>query len=508
MTVGSANDGGVGSWPWRRARMMPDRVALVQDDEQVTYAELAQRVERLAAFWQSLGVRHGDRVAFLGPNDIATFECLFAAGRLGAIFVPLNTRLAAPEVEYMLADCGASVLVWLPEHDATVGRLDLGATAVRHPMSLHQLRQSTRAADPPLTVGDVGLDDGAVVLYTSGTTGRPKGAVLTHGNLTWNTMNQLAHFDVASTDVSLAAAPLFHVAGLGQVTLPMFFKGGTVRVLPRFEPGEFLAVVERDRVSCFTGVPTMLQMLCEHPDWDTTDLSSLRYVIFGGSLVLERVARAWLDRGIVVHQGYGLTETSPGVFMALADGVQAHPVSCGVPHFFTDAVVETSLGERVEGGRQGELLVRGPNVFDRYWGRPEDSAAAFTGDGWFRTGDVLRIDDDGWAAVVDRVKDMIISGGENIYPAEVETAICEVDGVGSAAVVGVPDDRWGEVGHAFVVALAGRTVDLDAVHEYLEGRLARYKIPRDMELVEDLPRNASGKILRRQLRERAGAVDT
>jgi len=495
---------GVGSWPWRRARIAPDRVALLQGEESLTYGELARRVDVLAGYWQSLGVRHGDRVAYLGPNDIATFECLFAAGRLGAVLVPLNIRLAPPEIEYMLRDCGASVLVWLPESKAVVDAVDLEAAGVEHVLSLEQIRTEPAAGQHPFTQDEaVTLDDGLIMLYTSGTTGRPKGAVLTHGNITWNTMNQLAHLDIASTDVGLCAAPLFHVAGLGMITMPLFFKGGTVRVAGRFDPAEFLATIERDGITCFPGVPTMLQMMCEHPRWTRTDVSSLRYVIFGGSLVLERVAKAWLDRGVAVQQGYGMTETSPGVFLALPDGASEHPVSCGVPHFFTDSVLQTAVGERLTGAGEGELLVRGHNVFSGYWNRPEETAASFTEDGWFRTGDVVRIDEDGWAYVVDRVKDMIISGGENIYPAEVETVICEVDGVGSAAVVGTPDDRWGEVGHAYVVPLDGRTVDPQSVRDHLEGRLARYKIPRRIEVVDDLPRNAAGKILRKQLRERA-----
>ena len=345
-----------------------------------------------------------------------------------------------------------------------------------------------------------------LILYTSGTTGRPKGAVLTHANLTWNTVNQLAHIDVLSTDVALCAAPLFHVTGLGQVSMPTLLKGGTVVVVPKFDAGRFLELVAQRRATCFSAVPTMLQMMCEHPDWESADLSSLRYVIYGGSSITEEVAQAWLDRGVVLQQGYGMTEAAPGVFMALPDGASSRPVSAGVPHFFTDVLLDAGSQQEIGSG-QGELLVRGPHVFAGYWNRPEETDQVLA-DGWYRSGDVVRIDDDGWAYVVDRVKDMIISGGENIYPAEVEAAITELADVTSAAVVAVPDPQWGEVGCAYVVLRAGADLDEIALRAHLEQRLARYKIPRYVDLRDELPRNATGKVLRAVLREQQHATTT
>jgi fatty-acyl-CoA synthase len=308
---------------------------------------------------------------------------------------------------------------------------------------------------------------------------------------------------VLSTDVALCVAPLFHVTGLGQVSMPTLLKGGTVVVVPKFEPGEFLRLIERRRATSFSAVPTMLQMLCDHPDWASTDLSSLRYVAYGGSPVAERVATAWLARGIALQQGYGMTEAAPGVVMALPDGATSRPVSAGVPHFFTDVQLEDTTGVRSSGPGQGELLVRGPHVFAGYWQRPEETATARTDDGWYRSGDVVRIGDDGWAYVVDRVKDMIISGGENIYPAEVEAVIAEIPDVVAAAVVAVADERWGEVGCAYVSLRAGAVLDEGSLRDHLEQRLARYKIPRYIELCDELPTNATGKVLRATLRERA-----
>lgn len=504
----TVHDHGIGSWPMRRARISPHHTALIGPDEELDYATLASRVEHLATTLRTLGIGRGDRVAYLGPNAISTFECLFASGRRGAIFVPLNTRLAGSEIAYMLRDSGARLLVYGPECAATVAEADPESLGVQHVLSVDELRALVRSTpaepdDPANHTTRVELDDPALILYTSGTTGRPKGAVLSHGNITWNTVNQLAHVDLASTDVTICAAPLFHVTGLGQITMPTFFKGGTVVVVPKFDPGPFLELIEQRRATGFAAVPTMLQMICDHPDWERRDVSSLRYVVFGGSPVLARVAQEWLARGVQVQQGYGLTEAAPGILMAVPEGIADHPVSAGVPHFFTDTTLETPLRERIDGPGQGELLVRGPHVFTGYWDRPGDTAEAMSADGWLRTGDVVRVDEDGWAQVVDRVKDMIISGGENIYPAEVEAVIAELPGIDQVAVVAKPDERWGEVGHAFVVLAEGATLDEAALRQHLEGRLARYKIPQSFDFVDDLPRTATGKILRAPLRERA-----
>lgn len=502
-------DNGLGSWPSRRARMEPDAFALVQGDRRVTYRSLEVRTAALAVAFAGHGVRAGDRVAYFGPNDIATFETLFATARLGAIFVPLNTRLAPPEIAHMLEDCVPTVLVVAPELEPVAAKALEGLSVPPHVLHLHAdgvgLSYESAIADnsgkSPVTV-PVELTDPMLILYTSGTTGRPKGAVLTHGNLTWNTVNQFAHFNISRTDIGLCTAPLFHVMGLGQITLPTLFAGGTVVVIAKFDPKSFLATIVEERATAFPLAPTMLQMLCEHPDWASTDLSSVRCVAYGGSPVMERVAKAWLDRGIQVLQGYGMTEASPGVFMALRYGALDRPVSAGVPHFFTDTALLTPEGTVIAGPGQGELLVRGPNVFSHYWNRPAETKSSFY-EGWFRSGDIVRVDEDGWAYIVDRVKDMIISGGENIYPAEVEAAIGEIDAVASCGVIGIPDEQWGEVGLAFIHVREGSTLSAEEVREYLQGRLARYKIPRRIEFVTELPRNASGKLLRQQLRDRA-----
>jgi fatty-acyl-CoA synthase len=495
---------GLGSWPARRARISPSRTALIGAQRTLTYAELAERTARLAGVLRRLGVGHGDRVAYLGVNAVETFETFFASWLLGAIAVPLNYRLSGPEIQYMLADSGVAVLVHSGDTDALV------AAAEPLPESVHHLlaiggdyaaeieRGPALVEEPP-----VGLADPALILYTSGTTGRPKGAVLTHGNLTWNTINYLAHVDVLSTDRALCIAPLFHCVGIGQVTLPTLFKGGSVEVLAKVDPGTVLERVSAAGITSFSAVPTMLQMMVEHPAWASADLGSLSLVQYGGSPVQERVARAWLDRGVRLLQGYGMTEAAPGVYMSTHDGTPAHPTSVGVPHFFTDVAQLRDERPAPVGGAPAELLVRGPHVFPGYWNRPEDTEASFVDGRWFRTGDVLRVDDDGWAHVVDRVKDLYISGGENVYPAEVEAVAVQLDAVANCAVVGVADERWGEVGVGYVQLREGAALSEAELRAHLEAHLARYKVPKYLEFVPELPRNATGKIRRVDLRHRA-----
>ncbi|MFF7244515.1 long-chain fatty acid--CoA ligase [Embleya sp. NPDC008237] len=530
---------GLGTWPARRARISPERTALVEAGRTLTYAALADRTARLAGHLAERGVRPGDRVAYLGVNAASTFETFFATWLLGAIAVPLNFRLSGAEIRYMLADSGAAVLVHSPDADALLAaaaplpgtlRILIPAepagpaepAAPAGPADPARPAEPTHSADPadpaparptglaaaiaagpPLDAPPaVDLDDPAVLLYTSGTTGRPKAAVLSHANLTWNTVNQLAHLDIGQDERTLCISPLFHATGLGQVTLPTFFKGGSVEPVPRFDAGAILDRIERARITAFSAVPTMLRMMCEHPRWADVDLGSLTGVVYGGSPVQERVARAWLDRGVRLHQGYGMTEAAPGVYMAPASGAAERPVSVGVPHFFTDVAMLRADRPTTVAGPPGELLVRGPHVFSGYWNRPADSVDAFV-DGWFRTGDLLSVDSDGWASVTDRVKDLIISGGENVYPAEVEAVLLRLDAVAHAAVVGVPDARWGEVGAAYIQPREGIALDESGVRSHLEAHLARFKIPKYVVFVTALPANATGKIRRVELRARA-----
>ncbi|MFG3208513.1 acyl-CoA synthetase [Streptomyces tendae] len=500
---------GIGSWPARRARKTPERTAVVHQDTELTYRELYERVLRLAHALRSLGVDRGDRVAYLGPNHPAFLETLFAAGVLGAIFVPLNSRLTAPELTYQLTDSGSTVLVHSAGHTATAAQASAGADgAVRHRITLGTAGEGALGYEELLAGGGTGRldeavapDDPCIIMYTSGTTGRPKGAVLTHANITWNSVNVLVDTELTGDEVTLVVAPLFHTAGLGMTCLPTLLKGGRVVLLEAFDPGTVLDVVERQRVTYMFGVPTMYDAMASHPRWETADLSSLRSVSCGGAPVPARTIERYLARGLAFSQGYGMTEASPGVLFLDREQTSAKAGSAGVPHFFTDTRVVLADGSPAGPGQRGEVLVQGPNVMSGYWGRPEDTAAAFTGDGWLRTGDVARTDAEGYAYIVDRVKDMFVSGGENVYPAEVEDALLSHPAVRECAVVGVPDAIWGEVGHAVVVLEADRRADGPEILAHLRDQLAKYKIPKTVAFADDLPRTASGKIIKRAVRQ-------
>jgi fatty-acyl-CoA synthase len=360
------------------------------------------------------------------------------------------------------------------------------------------------AAAPAAVDAPVRLDDPAVIIYTSGTTGRPKGATLSHGNITWNCVNVLVDTDLASDEVALVCAPLFHVAALNMVSLPILMKGGTVVLTGGFDPDVALELIARHGVTVMFGVPSMFNAMAQVPAFASSDLSSLRRLLCGGAPVPLSTIRTYLDRGIPFLQGYGMTETSPGALFLGAERAAAKAGSAGVASFFTDVRVVRPDGSDVAPGEKGEVVVAGPNVMRGYWNRPDATAEVMDGD-WFRSGDVALVDDDGYVTIVDRMKDVIISGGENVYPAEVEDVIYGHPDVAECAVIGVPDERWGEVGRAIVVRRAGTTLDERALLEHLDGRLARFKLPRSVIFTDRLPRSGAGKVLKAELRATFGA---
>ncbi|MDL5157758.1 acyl-CoA synthetase [Actinomycetospora termitidis] len=484
---------GLGSWTARRARSTPEHVALVHGDSRTTYAQLDDRVRRLAAGLRGLGVEPGDRVAYLGPNHPAFVETMFATTALGAVFVPLNTRLAADEVAFAVADTEPRVLVTAPDVSSAAMLTSSGSMAAVTTLEVggthDEVIATSDRADPVVT----DPDDLAVLMFTSGTTGRPKAACLTHANLTWNALDVVVDVDLASDEVCLLSAPLFHAAALGMTCLPVLLKGGTLVLEQAFDPERTLDLVEREGVTIMFGVPTMFAALARTPRFADADLSGVRYLLCGGAPVPPSLLDTYADRGPAFLQGYGMTEAAPGVLLLDPAHARSKAGTAGRPHFFTDVALSPS----------GEILVRGPHVVPGYWRRPEETAAAFT-DGWFRSGDVAEIDDEGFHRIVDRVKDLYISGGENVSPAEVEGVLTSHPDVLDAAVVGVPDDRWGEVGHAWVVLVPGAATTPDDLVAWLDGRLARFKTPRTVDVVDTLPRNPTGKLDKPALRRSLG----
>ncbi|MGP4025544.1 acyl-CoA synthetase [Actinomadura sp. 3N407] len=494
---------GLGSWPARRARSRPHRTALISAHGTVTYAALFARVTRLAHALRRLGVRRGDRVAYLGPNAPSLVETMFAAHTLGAVFAPLNTRLAAPEVGYQLDDCGASVLVYAAGSAGVVEDLTTAPELVAAgggADDVHDYEDMLRAASTVPIDEPVSHDDDAFILYTSGTTGRPKGATLTHGNVIWNCLNTLVETDLAGDEVALISAPLFHVAALNMSLLPTLLKGGGAVLMAAWNPETCLDLVERHRVTWMFGVPTMFADLTRSPRWETADLSSVRFLMTGGAPAPVSLIHTYQDRGLRFLQGFGVTEAAPGALLLDAEMSTVKVGSAGVAHFFNDVRVVRPDSTDTDVDEPGEILIQGPTVMRGYWRRPDATAEVLSADGWLRTGDVGRVDEDGYVYVIDRLKDMYISGGENVYPAEVEARLLEHHAVAECAVIGVPDEKWGEVGRAFVRTRPGMSADEDELIAFLGGRLARYKIPKSVRLVDDLPRTGSGKIHKASLR--------
>ncbi|MHC5263308.1 o-succinylbenzoate--CoA ligase [Streptomyces sp. UC4497] len=488
---------GLGSWPARRARKTPHRTALIHNGTTYTYADLHDRTTRLAHALRAQGVRRGDRVAYLGPNHPSYLETLFAAGTLGAVFVPLNTRLSTAELAYQIADSGAKVLLHTGDGEPAK-TLSVPLTIEAEGAGYEDLLASAPSSDAVDEA--VAGDDVCLIMYTSGTTGRPKGAMLTHANLTWNAINVLVDHDLIADEVALVSAPLFHTAGLNMLTLPVLLKGGTCVLVDAFDPAATFDLVRQHSVTFMFGVPTMFDLLTRQPAWPTADLSSLRLLTCGGAPVPPQLIAAYQERGLTFLQGYGMTEAAPGTLFLDAEHAVSKAGSAGVPHFFSDVQVVGPDLTPVDVGETGEVVVRGPHVMPGYWGLPSETEAAFS-DGWFRTGDAARVDADGYVTIVDRFKDMIISGGENIYPAEIEAALLAHPDVAECAVIGVPDEKWGEVPRAVVVPRADTTPDPQTLLASLAGRLAKYKIPKSLFLTDELPRTASGKLIKSRLRE-------
>lgn len=491
----------IGRFLATRARLDGGRPALIAGDRRLTFAELDSEACRAANFLRDHGIGPGDRVAVLLRNGVDYVALYYAAAKLGAILCGINWRLAAPEVEFILGDGEPKLLIHDAEFAPTIEALRRRGFPVYNAGA--EDRGSYRAlllAASDSCPADAADPDAALILvYTSGTTGRPKGAVLTHRQMFWASATMAASHDYKRGDVNLVPTPLFHVGGLSFATL--FVHMGATLLLPRaWEPESVLRLIAAERVNHFFCVPAMLRSLLDHPDFGAADLASLRWILCGGAPVSAYLIAAFGRRGIPVQQTYGATETAGPATLVDLDHVAAKPGSAGLPYFHTDLRVVDKSGRELPAGETGEVQIRAPHVFAGYWRNAEATEAAFAGD-WLKTGDLARRDGDGYLYIVDRAKDVIISGGENVYPAEIEAVLREHRGISEVAVVGVPDADWGEVPCAVIVPAPGQTFTIDDIQKFCAGRLARYKLPRHIELrTAPLPRNATGKLLKQAIR--------
>ncbi len=491
----------------RRASLNPERRALVFEGRETSYAEFGERVRRQAGLLRQAGVCVGDRVGYLGVNHPAFLETLFAANTLGAIFVPLNFRLTAEELTFIINDAGVHTLI-CDDGLRAVADQARPALCCRHYFSSESEADGWRhldserdASDPLDAAVSTGVHDVALIMYTSGTTGLPKGAMLTHGNILWNNINASLAFPSNRDNVILTAAPLFHIGGLNVMTLAAFSVGATVLLERSFEPAQVLADIQEYRVTHMFGAPAMFLFMSQMPEFPDTNLDSIEMLICGAAPVPESLIELYGKRGIAFCQGYGLTETAPFSSFLTPEWAISKLGSAGQPPLFTDLRITGPDNVPLPSGERGEICIRGPNIMKGYWNRPDATAAAIDEQGWFHSGDVGYLDEDGFLFICDRLKDMVISGGENVYPAEVEGVLYKHPAVAEVAVIGLPDEKWGEAVTAVVALKEGAELTLEELREFAGEYLARYKLPLRLQLVEALPRNPAGKVLKFKLKE-------
>ncbi len=494
-----------------RARLTPNAVALVDvsSGDRFTYTELSRRARRCAAGLHSLGIEPGDRVGLLAHNRIDFLDVFLAAGASGIVVVPIGTRLTAGEVAHIVRDSGLKALVYDGElGDVVAGLRDLAelpwwiALDEPAPGDLPYTELLARAEQSDWTPVRCDPEHPYCLLYTSGTTGAPKGVITPHRMVAFNGYNTVVSWQLRDDDVSPVFTPLYHAGGLGAFLIPIFTVGGTVVLHRHFDPDEIWRTIERERCTVVLGVPTIWKMLMETESFATADLASVRWLISGGAPLPQYLIEAYQERGVVFKQGYGLTEVGVNCFAMTVEDSVTKRGSIGRPMMLTQARTVDSEGRDVGPEEVGELHLRGPHVCAGYWRNPEATSAALDPDGWFHTGDLARRDADGFFYIAGRIKDMLISGGVNIYPAEIEAELLQHPGVQDAAVVGVPHPTWGEMGVAFVVPRGAEPPTADDLSEFLKPRIARYKIPREVVVVDALPRTPYGKVVKPTLRER------
>jgi fatty-acyl-CoA synthase len=502
----------IGDYLARRELYSPDKLAFIdagKDSEwRLTYREANQRANKLANWFKSQGVGKGDRVAILAKDGYEHLDVFFACSKLGAIHTALNWRLhwqelldifknTTPKILIFSDDFLENVIQLTSEYPLTALHLDGDGTH----SSLYFESILQAASDSPMTCETLEAEDTAALIFTGGTTGLPKAAEVSHRMIAWNTLNTVIH-DITHNDIYLNVFPMFHTGGLFVYTLPQVIFGGTTIFIHEFNPEQVLELLEREKVTVFAAVPTMYQMLTQADNWEQVDLSALRFCTSGGApLPVPLVEKYTAEKGIRFKQGFGMTEFGPGIFALAPEDAIRKAGSIGRPNFFVDAQIVDDGNSFLGPNKAGELVLKGPSYCSGYFNNPEATADAVDERGFFHTGDVAQYDEEGYFFIVDRKKDMFISGGENVYPAEIEKALYQHPAVHMCAVIGLPDPKWGEVGKACVVLKPGMSATEEELIQFMADRLAKYKVPKSVTFIDALPISAAGKILKRELRE-------
>ncbi|HSG88659.1 MAG TPA: long-chain fatty acid--CoA ligase [Pseudomonadales bacterium] len=494
-------------WVAFNAANTPAKTATIElpSGRRQTCGEMHDRVGRIAGWLTALGVGRGDRVGLLALNSSDSLDIVFATWRIGAVHLALNFRLTAPELDYIIGNAEPAVLI----HDVDVAAT-VEALTVEVP---HTIETDGRGGDTAFeaAIRDAARvdemvalepDDLCMLMYSSGTTGLPKGVMITHGMMLWASVNGASAFGLTNDMVSLAVMPMFHIGGLGVFTAPAIWAGGTVVVARAFDPGLVLDAFDSDElgITHFLGVPAIFNALRDHPKNAATDFSKVKYMLAGAETIPEALVRWWYGRGVSIQEGYGMTENTASFCVLAKEHVPARAGSAGKPLKHIELRIVKEDGTDAAPGESGEIWCRGPVVTPGYWRRPEKTEETFVDD-WLRTGDIGSQDAEGFVYVEDRLKDMYISGGENVYPAEIENILYDLEEIREVAVIGVPDERWGETGCAVVVLQENATLTPEAILAHCRPKLARFKHPNHVVFVEALPRNATGKVLKFELRK-------
>lgn len=502
----------IGDYLARRELYSPDKLAFIDAGKspewRLTFREANQRANKLANLLKSQGVGKGDRVAILARDGYEHLDVFFACSKLGAIHTALNWRLHWQELLDIFKNTTPKILIFSDDFlekviqltaEYALTTLHLDGDGTHNSLQFESTLQAT--SDLEVTCETLETEDTAALIFTGGTTGLPKAAEVSHRMIAWNTLNTVIH-DITHNDIYLNVFPMFHTGGLFVYTLPQVIFGGTTIFVHEFNPEQVLDLLEREKVTVFAAVPTMYQMLTQAENWEQADLSSLRFCTSGGApLPVPLVEKYTAEKGIRFKQGFGMTEFGPGIF-ALAPGDAIRKAgSIGRPNFFVDAQVVDDENNLLGPNQAGELVLKGPSYCSGYFNNPGATAGAIDERGFFHTGDIAQYDDEGYFFIVDRKKDMFISGGENVYPAEIEKALYQHPAVHMCAVLGLPDEKWGEVGKACVVLKPGVSASEEELIQFMADRLAKYKVPRSVTFMDALPISAAGKILKRELRE-------
>ncbi|MCU0498218.1 MAG: long-chain fatty acid--CoA ligase [Anaerolineae bacterium] len=500
----------VGDYLGRRALYTPDELAVIDAGKtphrSFTYSELNNRANRLAHWLRDgAGLRKGDRVAILAHNGVEFLDAFFACCKLGAILVPLNWRLHWRELGALIEKTGPRVLIFSEEFNETVTQITAETTQLQHLLHIEgkgignsRSFEKTLAESMlhPITTEDITEEDIACVIFTGGTTGLPKAAKVSHKMIAWNTLNTIIH-DLQHGDVTVNTFPLFHTGGLLVYTTPLLILGGTVILTRKFDPEQVLTLLEDYAATVYAGVPTMYQMMTTAPNWESADLSHLRFCTSGGApLPVYLVEKFKQEKGVQFKQGFGMSEFGPGVFALAPEDAIRKAGSIGRPNFFVDARIVDEHNQPVTPGVVGELVLRGPSMCSGYLNETADVLDEY---GYFHTGDLAIMDEQLYFTIVDRKKDMFISGGENIYPTEIEQVLYRHPAIEMCAVIGIADPKWGEVGKAFIVLKKGSAITQAELFDHMQHHLAGYKVPKSIEFREALPISAAGKILKREL---------